>query len=302
MKSLNLKIGIDKIIPLEANSVRLLSLLLFLFLTIKVNAENDTGKVTFKLPGPHIALGFANRLCEAGNEAINLRYINVGSKVNDTFNYNDQLKSSSNLITFNVGISGTYKFFGAKLDFGIAPFVNRNYNINMMVFTLIPLHKNVTMSAEFGYTRLRKKRILGRLDPEEEDRKIELNKAKYEELTIMTHQVDHSYFYGFGVYVNLGFDYFLYLSGKYHHRFHARNSLKVAGRDYKDPLLLELITYDDSRRFGLDDQNVSIKHANGQNISQFYKIGMWSFTAQLCIPLGDLEGHPHTFHKFMGAQ
>lgn len=276
---------------------------LILLLTLEVFAVKDSSKRVINLPGPHIALGFTNRLCEPSNERMDLRFVNVGNKVNDTFNYNDKLKASGQLITFNFGISGTYKYFGAKLDFGIAPFVNRNYNINMTAFALIPIHRDVTLSAEFGYTRIRKKRVLGLINTDDE-RKIELNGSKYDELYILTHHVDHSCFYGLGAYINLGSNYHLYLSAKYHTNFQAIRKLKVAGRSYDDPdpYLLELITYDGYELYGLDDQNLSVKNSKGQNINQFYNIGIWSFTTQLCIPLGDLEGHPHTFHKFMGAQ
>lgn len=276
-------------------------ILLTFFIQITFIAySNDKNKV-YELPGPHLALGFSNRLCQAQTGDIKLRYVNVGSKANDTFNYDDHLNAFSNLITFNFGISGTYKFVGAKLDIGVVPFANRNYNINLLAFTLIPLHENVTLSAEFGYTRLRKKRILGTLHDMDEEY-IELNEFKYSYLTIMTHQVSHSYVFGLGAYVYLGSDYYLYLNSRYHNIIRQRNSLKVAARDEEDPFLFESITYDASHRFGLDDQNVQIKNAQGQNVSRFCNPGIWSFTAQLCIPLGDLEGQPYSPKKFMGAQ
>lgn len=274
-----------------------------LLLTLDVYALKDSSKKVFNLPGPHIALGFTNRLCESSNERMELRFVNVGNNVNDTFNYDGKLKASGQLITFNFGISGTYKYFGAKIDFGIAPFVNRNYNINLTTFALIPLHRDVTIAAEFGYTRIKKKRVLGSIETDDE-RKIELKGAKYDELYFMTHHVDHSYFYGLGAYINLGLNYHLYLSAKYHTSFQSIRKLKVAGRSYDDsePFLSEIISYEGYELYGLDDQSIRVKNSKGQNITQFYNIGMWSFSAQFCIPLGDLQGHPHTFHKFMGAQ
>ncbi len=277
-----------------------ITFLLYALLIISNTTAQEKNK-SYNFPGPHVAVGFNNRLSQAQFKDIHLRYINIGSKANDTFNYDDHLNAYSNLITFNFGMTSTYHFFGTKIDIGVVPFANRNYNINLSAFGLIPFHRDVTFSAEFGYTRLRKKRILGTLEGKDHA-KIELNDYDYSILTIMAHQVSHSYFFGLGAYINLGSDYYLHLNTRYHKIFRQRNTLKVAARDNEDPLLFEAISYDDALRYGLDHPNLQIKDEQGNKVSRFYNPGDWNFTAQLCIPFGDLEGHSYTPKKFFGAQ
>ena len=92
-------------------------------------AFNDSIKRSFYRPISNISIGINNRICDARSGNMQLRYINVSSHESDTFNYEDIHKTSSNLLTINMGISGIYDFVGAKFDIGFIPFANRNYNL-----------------------------------------------------------------------------------------------------------------------------------------------------------------------------
>ena len=225
-----------------------------------------------------------------------MRYINVSSHESDTFNYEDIHKTSSNLLTINMGISGIYDFVGAKFDIGFIPFANRNYNLSFMSFLLMSLHDDLAISPEFGYTRLRKKKVLGKME-KEEDKYFDFENSKVHTLQILTHQVSHSYFLGLGIYIGIGNECNLYLSGHYHKIFRTRSSVKVIGDDNYGGDIGPL----HSHRFKMNDQNVSVKDSYGHTISKYYNPGLWSFTAQICIPLYFLESErPLTIGRLLG--
>jgi hypothetical protein len=247
------------------------------------NSRNSSNKRHFAYPGNYFAVGFSDRLSKPSDQNFRIHYNNWGSFVTDTFRYNDELKSSSNLV--NIVLTGAVSnhYAGLKFDLGIVPFANRNSHQSLSGFLLLPVGKKLVISPTFGYTRFRKQKKIGTLTGK--DGHITFLDKEYGEVAIRVQEAMHSYHYGIGLYVQLDKDLMLFFDCRYNRIFRNTPRIKVSAysQDDGDTFFENLISADQYRRFSDGDKEVLFRDASNKPVHGLYKIGHLAFSAQLVI-------------------
>jgi hypothetical protein len=285
----------------KTNTYLFLLLLIGHLPSLVFGMKDSAYKANRPYPKNFIAVGFSDRLMQVSKERYQIQYFNTGKTVNDSFYYNDPIKSNSNLVNFVLTGGVSNRYLGAKLDLGFVPFANRNSHQSLSAFALIPIGKNVLLSPFLGLSRLRKQKKIGTLTGKDDI--IYFKDVEFEEVSIRVHQAISSYQYGLGIYINLEEDVFLHLECKYHQNYKVRNRLKITGynADSDESLLASLIA-DKWENYSESDPHVLFRNPQNKPIQQFFDIGNLAFSAQIVFTIN--SGGSNNYHptKFMGTQ
>jgi hypothetical protein len=285
----------------KTNASLFLLLLIGHLPNLTLGMKDSAYKANRPYPKNFIAVGFSDRLMQVSKERFQIQYFNQGKTVNDSFYYNDPIKSNSNLVNFVLTGGLSNRYVGAKLDLGFVPFANRNSHQSLSAFALIPIGKNVLLSPFLGVSRLRKQKKIGNLTGKDDI--IYFKDVEFEEVSIRVHQAIGSYQYGLGIYVNLEEDIFLHLECKYHQNYKVRNRLKITGyKTDSDESFLASLFADKWEHYSESDPHVLFRNSQNKPIQQFFDLGNLAFSAQIVFTINSSGGNGYHPKKFMGTQ
>lgn len=252
-------------------------------------------------PGHFIACGFSDRMASPGNQKFRINYFNEGSFANDTFLFNDKIKSSPQLVNFMLSGGISNRYAGLRLDLGFVPFANRNAQQSLSGFLLIPVADKFLLSPNFGYTRFRKQKKIGTLTGT--NGRISFKDEEFDEVVIRVQEVMHSMHFGLGAFIPLDEMYSLYFECRYHRVFRNTRWLKVrAFSDDDNETFLASLSADQYERYLDGNKAVLFRNDANQAVNSFFNIGQLSFSLQLSVNINEAGGSGYSPKKFMGTQ